>query len=128
MEWNAVGEIVYRLRVESTFDAAHKLVGYKGKCARLHGHTWKVEVFVVGERLNDKGILLDFSILKEKISKMIERFDHKFLNDFKEIGNPTCENISKYIFENLKDLPNNVKLEKVRVWEGQKSWCAYYEA
>ena len=128
MEWNTVGEIMYRLRVESTFDAAHKLVGYKGKCARLHGHTWKVEAFVVGERLNDKGILLDFSILEEKISKMIERFDHKFLNDFKEIGNPTCANISKYIFENLKDLPNNVKLEKVRVWEGQKSWCEYYEA
>jgi 6-pyruvoyltetrahydropterin/6-carboxytetrahydropterin synthase len=121
------GDDVYKLRIESHFDAAHKLIGYEGKCAELHGHTWKVEVFVVGDRLNDIGILVDFSILKEKMSKIIEKLDHKFLNNIKEIGNPTCENLSKYIFENLKDLPKNVKLEKVRVWESEKSWCEYYE-
>lgn len=119
---------MYRLRIESDFDAAHKLVGYEGKCAELHGHTWKVEVFVVGQKLNDIGVLVDFNMLEERLNKIIERLDHKFLNEIKEIGNPTCENISKYIFENLKDLPNNVKLEKVRVWEGEKSWCEYYEA
>jgi len=119
---------MYRLRIESHFDAAHKLIGYEGKCAELHGHTWKVEVFVVGKKLNDVGILVDFNILKEKLNKIIERLDHKLLNDLKEIGNPTCENISKYIFENLKNLPKHVELEKVRIWEGEKSWCEYYEA
>jgi len=118
---------MYRLRIESDFDAAHKLVGYEGKCAELHGHTWKVEVFVVGQKLNDIGVLVDFNMLEERLNKIIERLDHKFLNDIKEIGNPTCENLSKYIFENLKDLPKNVKLEKVRVWESGKSWCEYYE-
>jgi 6-pyruvoyltetrahydropterin/6-carboxytetrahydropterin synthase len=122
------GDGMYRLRIESHFDAAHKLIGYKGKCAELHGHTWKVEVFVVGEKLDDVGILVDFNTLKEKLSKIIGRLDHKFLNNLKEIGNPTCENLSKYIFENLKDLRMHVKLEKVRVWEGEKSWCEYYEA
>ena len=121
------GDLMYRLRIESHFDAAHKLNGYEGKCAGLHGHTWKVEVFVVGEKLDDVGILLDFDILKEKLGKTIERLDHKFLNDLKEIGNPTCENLSKYIFETLKDLPKHMKLEKVRMWEGGKSWCEYYE-
>jgi 6-pyruvoyltetrahydropterin/6-carboxytetrahydropterin synthase len=121
------GDRMYRLRIESHFDAAHKLVGYEGKCAELHGHTWRVEVFVVGEKLNDVGILVDFNVLKKKLKEIIERLDHKLLNDLNEIGNPTCENISKYIFENLKDLPKQVKLEKVRVWEGEKSWCEYYE-
>ena len=122
------GDGMYRLRIESHFDAAHKLIGYKGKCAELHGHTWKVEVFVVGEKLGDVGILVDFNILEEKTRKIIERLDHKFLNNIKEIGNPTCENLSKHIFETLKDLPKHIKLEKVRVWEGQISWCEYNEA
>jgi len=119
---------MHRLRIESHFDAAHKLIGYEGKCAELHGHTWKVEVFVSGEKLDDVGILVDFNILKEKLSKIIERLDHKSLNDIREIGNPTCENLSKYIFQSLKNLPKHIKLEKVRLWEGEKSWCEYYEA
>lgn len=122
------GDEMHRLRIESHFDAAHKLIGYEGKCAELHGHTWKVEVFVYGEKLNDVGILVDFNILEEKISKIIGRLDHKSLNNIKEIGNPTCENLSKHIFQNLKNLPKHIKLEKVRVWEGEKSWCEYYEA
>jgi len=118
---------MYRLRIESRFDAAHKLINYGRKCGQLHGHTWKVEVFVVGEKLNGIGILVDFDILKKKLSTIIGRLDHTSLNDLKEIGNPTCENLSKYIFETLKDLPKHIKLEKVRVWEGEKSWCDYYE-
>ena len=121
------GDRMYRLRIESHFDAAHKLVGYKGKCSRVHGHRWKVEVFVLGEKLNSIGILVDFEVLKQKLEKIVEKFDHSFLNDFKEIGNPTSENISKYIFKNLKGLPNSVKLEKVRVWESPEAWCEYFE-
>jgi 6-pyruvoyltetrahydropterin/6-carboxytetrahydropterin synthase len=119
---------MHRLRVETHFDAAHRLIGYKGKCAQLHGHTWKVEVFLIGEELNDIGILVDFNILEERIRKIIGRLDHKLLNEIREIGNPTCENISKYIFQSLKDLPKQTRVERVRVWEGEKSWCEYYEA
>jgi len=118
---------MYRLRVKSYFNAAHKLDGYEGKCANLHGHTWKVEVFVVGDKLDEVGMLIDFNILKEKVREVTERLDHSFLNDFKDIGNPTSENIARYIFKNLKDLPKNVRLEKVRVWESSTSWCEYYE-
>jgi len=129
MVWSFIdgGEEMYRLRIESEFDAAHKLVGYKGKCSRLHGHTWKVEVFVVGEKLDDIGILVDFNTLKEKLGEITDKLDHSFLNDFKEIGNPTSENISRYVFQNLKGLPKTVKLEKARVWENPKSWCEYFE-
>jgi 6-pyruvoyltetrahydropterin/6-carboxytetrahydropterin synthase len=118
---------MFRLRVESHFDAAHKLAGYKGKCSKLHGHTWKVEVFIVGKKLNDIGILVDYRVLKEKLNEAIEKLDHTLLNDCKEIGNPTSENISRYVFENLKGLPKNVKLEKVRVWEGERGWSEYFE-
>ena len=116
---------MYRLRIESHFDAAHKLLGYKGKCSQVHGHGWKVEVFVLGEKLNNIGILVDFKVIKERLQEIVEKLDHTFLNDFKEIGNPTSENISKYIFKNLKNLPNSVKLEKVRVWESPETWCEY---
>lgn len=118
---------MYRLRVESQFNAAHRLVGYRGKCSRIHGHTWKVEVFVVGEKLDEIGILVDFNVLKERLKEIIGKLDHSFLNDFREIGNPTSENISRYIFKNFGDLPEGVKLEKVRVWESPSTWCEYYE-
>ena len=118
---------MYKLRIESHFDAAHKLVGYEGKCSRVHGHRWKVEVFVSGNKLDNIGILVDFEVLKQKVEKTVEKLDHSFLNDFKEIGNPTSENISKYIFNNLRGLLNSVKLEKVRVWESPDAWCEYSE-
>lgn len=117
---------MYRLRIESTFDAAHKLDGYKGKCARLHGHTWKVEVFVTGEKLDEVGMLVDFEILKDRLKEISEKLDHSFLNDFKEIGNPTSENIAGHIYRNLK-IPKGVVLEKARVWESPSSWCEYHE-
>jgi len=119
--------IMYRLRIESRFDAAHSLKGYKGKCSKIHGHSWKVEVFVIGEKLDDIGILVDYEILKEKLEEITDRLDHSFLNDLKEIGNPTSENISRYVFKNLRGLPKTVKLEKVRVWESPRSWCEYFE-
>ena len=115
---------MYRLRIESHFDAAHKLEGYKGKCSQLHGHRWKVEIFVVGEKLKN-GMLVDLEVLKRRLERLIDKLDHTFLNEIKEIGNPTVENISRYIFENLK-LPKGVKLEKVRVWESERSWGEYY--
>ena len=118
---------MYRLRVELTFDAAHRLNGYKGKCANLHGHTWKVEVFVISDKLNEIGMLIDFENLREKVKEITKKLDHSFLNDFKEIGNPTSENIARYIFKKLKDSLKNVNLEKVRIWESPSSWCEYYE-
>jgi 6-pyruvoyltetrahydropterin/6-carboxytetrahydropterin synthase len=121
------GDSMYRLRIESRFDAAHKLIGYKGKCSNLHGHTWKVEVFFIGKELDKTGILTDFGFLKKKLSEITDKLDHSFLNDTQEIGNPTAENISKYIFQSLKDLTNVVKLDKVRVWESPSSWCEYFE-
>ncbi len=119
---------MYRLRVKSEFDAAHKIDGYQGKCARLHGHTYKVEAFFLTKKLDSIGVSVDLRTLKEKLVKITEQFDHSYLNDFKELGKPTTENVSSYIFQKLKDnLPDGAVLEKVRVWETPKSWCEYFE-
>jgi 6-pyruvoyltetrahydropterin/6-carboxytetrahydropterin synthase len=119
---------MFRLRVESTFDAAHQIVDYKGKCSKLHGHTWKVEAFVVGNELDNVGLLMDFGLMKKKLHEITDKLDHTFLNESKEVGNPTSENIARYIFQNMKNLPQPARLEKVRVWESIKSWCEYFES
>lgn len=108
------------------FCAAHKLVGYDGKCENLHGHTWIVELFVMGKKLNKIGILTDFKVLKGQLNGLIDKLDHSYLNDLKEIGNPSAENICEYIFKNLQ-IPENVKLEKVRVWESETAYAEYFE-
>lgn len=119
---------MYRLRVESEFDAAHKLEGYEGKCSRLHGHTYKVEAFLLSQKQDSIGISVDLRVVKEKLVKITEQFDHSYLNDFRELGNPTTENLSRHIFLTMKtDLPNSVVLEKVRLWETPKSWIEYFE-
>jgi 6-pyruvoyltetrahydropterin/6-carboxytetrahydropterin synthase len=118
---------MYRLRIETEFDAAHNLKGYLGKCANLHGHTWKVVVFVVGNKLDSIGMVVDFGILKNNLKEVTEGLDHTYLNDKSEVGNPTSENIAKYIFEQMKNLPKGVRLERVRVWESPRSWCEYSE-
>jgi len=119
---------MYRLRVESEFDAAHKIEDYQGKCARLHGHTYRVEAFFLTRELDSIGVSVDLRALKEKLLKITEEFDHSYLNDFKELGNPSTENLCHYIFQRLKnDLPRGATLEKVRVWETPRSWCEYFE-
>ncbi|MCW4025362.1 MAG: 6-carboxytetrahydropterin synthase QueD [Candidatus Bathyarchaeota archaeon] len=119
---------MFRLRVESEFDAAHKIEGYPGKCANLHGHTYRVEAFFLSEKLDSIGVSADLRTLKEELLKITEQFDHTCLNDCKELKNPTTENLSRYIYEKIKtDLPKETTVEKVRVWETPKTWCEYFE-
>jgi len=119
---------MYRLRVGTTFDAAHNILTSNGKCERLHGHTWKIELFVSGPKTEATGMVVDFTILKANLQELADKLDHTYLNELTEIGNPTSENISKYAYKHLKKtIPNCVKLEKIRVWESPKSWCEYQE-
>lgn len=90
------------LKIETHFDAAHYLPNYPGKCARLHGHTYRVEVEVTGKVESKTGMFIDFSILKEEVNKIINKLDHNLINDIME-DIPTAENIAKWIkFELLK--------------------------
>ena len=116
---------MFELSVESSFSSAHHLLNYEGKCENLHGHNWKVEITVQGEELDKSGMLVDFKILKAKLNHVLERLDHRDLNaleEFRDIS-PSSENISKYIYTELKKtLP---QLKQVAVWETEKAKAVY---
>lgn len=117
--------------VETTFSAAHRLRGYRGKCEQMHGHNWKVQVHVVAERLNEIDIAMDFPDLKGLLNEVIEPLEHSFLNNifpFTE-KNPSSENIAKWIYDSLnKRLVNeNVQVSAVTVWESDTASATYYE-
>lgn len=118
---------MYSIKIEAYFSSAHNLRGYKGKCEKLHGHNWKVEVVVAKDKLDKAGMVLDFKDLKSKLNKLLEKLDHKYLNNvpyFKKV-NPTSENIAKYIYDNFKSWVLNLK--SVTVWESDNSLATYYE-
>ena len=72
---------MFEIKVLSHFAAAHKLQMVAKKCENLHGHNWKIESCVIGEKLNEAGVLMDFGELKKYIAEIMERLDHKYLND-----------------------------------------------
>ena len=114
------------LHTEVTIDSCHKLDKYDGKCANLHGHTWKVELWFKGSSLetDDVGILVDFGIVKE----LKELLDHKYLNDVIQ-KNPTAENLTQWIYYWIKDrIKNNNIKQKVRVYETAVDKLTYCEA
>lgn len=120
---------MFEIRIESSFSSAHRLRGYKGKCEALHGHNWKVEVFVQSQTLDKIGMVVDFHKLKALLKSILSKLDHKFLNDityFKKI-NPTSENIAKYIYDELCSKDKKLGLAKVTVWESDTSYASYIE-
>ncbi len=120
---------MYELKITSHFAAAHQLREFKGGCERLHGHNWKIEVYVIGERLARDGLLIDFRVVKEVTKGALDELDHEFLNDlepFKTI-NPSSENIARHIFDTLSHKLNRegIKVSKVTAWESDSA-CATY--
>ncbi|WP_425061000.1 hypothetical protein SCACP_17670 [Sporomusa carbonis] len=121
---------MYDLTIIAEFEAAHRLPDYPGKCCRLHGHNWKVEVTVTGHKLNHLGMVMDFKELKAEVSKVIETLDHYYLNDIPafKMTNPTAENIAKYIYDTLANNPvfqQDIKVRCVQVWESPRSAVKY---
>ena len=118
---------MYELMIETEFAAAHQLREIRGGCEKLHGHTWKAQVFVKGERLNPHGILVDFRDVKRIVKKWTARLDHHYLNEVLGSTNPTTENIAKYLFQKLEKEINleTVRLSRVRVWEARDSSITY---
>lgn len=121
---------MYELKIVTDFAAAHQLKMVAEKCENLHGHNWKIEVCVAGENLNNAGVLIDFGELKQYISEIIARLDHKFLNEldyFHDDNPPSSENIARYIADALQSMIDNsdVKVVRVTSWESENA-CATY--
>lgn len=93
---------MFEVRVEADFAAAHFLRDYNGKCENLHGHNYKVYAHVRGPKLNEGGMLLDFSKLKTALRSVCKQLDHTNLNDKSVFDqNPSAERIAMYIYDGI---------------------------
>ncbi len=120
---------MYELKVVTHFAAAHRLRLVAKKCENLHGHNWKVEACVTGEKLNSAGVLIDFGELKANIAEIMLNLDHKYLNELEYFcdGNPSSENIAQYIASTLQAMhkDDSVSVSRITVWESENA-CATY--
>lgn len=110
-----------RLGVIEYFDAAHYLPEHS-TCSKVHGHTYKVEVVIEGEKKEGK-MIMDFHDVKAIVRGVIAELDHRLLNEL--LPYPSAENILEYIFKKLKE-----KLDypmRVRLWEGKDKWVEISE-
>ena len=140
---------MYILKTEHSFDSAHFLSGYKGKCSNIHGHRWKVEVCVQSETLAKggqlDGMIIDFGDLKKDVKSMIDSYDHALimqedtmrietLNCIKQDGfkvilvdfRPTAENFASFFFEIMKNKGYDVK--RTTVYETPTNSASYEES
>ena len=111
-----------------SFDAAHHLPDYNGKCANPHGHTWQLEVVLSGEVNSRTGMNLDFGIITNLVTtNVLDLYDHKDLNTI--LPNPTAENIARDIFilmdKALFIISPKVKLVEINLWEQATSKVTY---
>jgi 6-pyruvoyltetrahydropterin/6-carboxytetrahydropterin synthase len=121
---------MYEVMIEEEFSAAHALRGYKGKCENLHGHNYKVEVYVRGERLDNVGMLVDFTQLKAVTRELLGALDHQNLNELKPFDieiNPSAENLASFLLHQIASQMDNerARIYKVRVWETSTSSATY---
>ena len=110
---------------EFTFEAAHRLpnVPADHKCARLHGHSFRVAIHVEGEIGADSGWVLDFADIERAFAPLHDQLDHHYLNEIEGLENPTSEVLARWIWVRLKpDLP---ALDRIVVRETCTSGCTY---
>lgn len=121
---------VYTVSVQAHYDSAHFLVHYKGKCERLHGHRYVVEVAVQAAELNESGIAFDFVDLKRELRGLADHLDHELLNELPEFEGveTSAENQARWFYDELrKRLPKELAdgLLYARVWETPTQWAQY---
>jgi 6-pyruvoyltetrahydropterin/6-carboxytetrahydropterin synthase len=110
---------------EFTIEAAHRLpnVPEGHKCSRLHGHSFKIEIYVSGDVGEDSGWVMDFADIKRVFQPLYDQLDHYYLNEIDGLENPTSENLARWIWRKMiEDLP---EISKVVVRETCTSGCVY---
>jgi len=120
---------MFLLQKEFRFEASHQLLNHDGKCARLHGHSWRMKVYLQGETLQSTGpkagMLVDYGDISREVRPLIEeKLDHYHLNDTLGVASPTSEFIAQWVFNQL--LPRfGELLYAVRVYETCTSGCTF---
>ncbi len=107
---------MYFVRKRLEIAAAHSLsLSYGSKCSNLHGHNWIMTIYCRAEKLNENGMVVDFSHIKDMLN---EKMDHKILNNVFDF-NPTAENLARWVVENV---PNCYRAE---IQESEDNFAAY---
>src|SRR4051812_40594245 len=108
-----------------TLEAAHRLPNVPAghKCARLHGHSFRIELHVAGAIDARAGWVMDFADLKTAFQPVFERLDHHYLNEIAGLENPTSEHLARWIWREMK--PRVPQLSKIVVHETCTSGCVY---
>ena len=123
---------MFEISVDYSFAAGHALREYKGKCEHVHGHNYKVRVTLAGDKLNAAGLLMDFGDLRAQIKGLVEKLDHRFLNDIPPFDqlNPSAENLAKYICDEIEPQARNqgLQVHGVTVWETDTTSATYRPA
>ncbi|HLK58129.1 MAG TPA: 6-carboxytetrahydropterin synthase QueD [Chthonomonadaceae bacterium] len=110
---------------EFTFEAAHRLPNVPSghKCARLHGHSFRVGIHVQGSVGAETGWVMDFADIQTAFRPIYEQLDHYYLNEIAGLENPTSENLARWIWQRLKPLLPSLK--QITLWETCTSGCIY---
>lgn len=116
---------------EFTFAAGHLIRGHQGGCENLHGHNYRVRIWVGSDRLDALGMVLDFADLKVLASEVLEPFDHRVINDIPPFDaiNTTAELLAEHVYGEIdRRLPaeRGLRVRKVEVWETDSA-CAVFE-
>ena len=134
-------------RVELLFDAGHRILDYPGNCGVPHGHTYKAEIMLSSQALDDMGFVLDFTGLKAGVGKWVnEHWDHGFLLNVRDQElltalkslkrskiflfnneNPTAEVIAKHLFGVVSQQYGSL-VSRVRIWESPNQYAEYFKA
>lgn len=140
---------MYELKTESSFDSAHFLTDYDGKCENLHGHRWRVVAYIATDKLQAEGtnkdMVIDFKDFKAAVLEMTERFDHTFLVEEGSLAQATIdalesetfrltflpfrtttENLAKFFYGQLADA--GFPVSKIEVYETPLNCAMYSEA
>ena len=122
---------MYEVVVKTGFSAAHQLRYYDGKYENLHGHNWTAIVTVEAKELDAIGVGIDFVVLKKNVDDILSRLDYENINEVPpfDLKNPSAENISRWLFDELVPLINsdNARLKRVEVKEFDDRGAAYFE-
>jgi 6-pyruvoyltetrahydropterin/6-carboxytetrahydropterin synthase len=122
---------MYELKIVSQFAAAHQLRNFRHKCEQLHGHNWKVDVFLRSNELDSVGLVRDFGEIKAATHQVLDEFDHRFLNELEPFReqNPSSEWIARYLYQRLSGELNtgSTRVSRVSVWESDTSCASYWE-
>jgi len=116
--------------VRVSFSAAHRHRARQEECGRIHGHNYRAEASAEAEAL-EEGMVVDFSLLREKLMEAVKGWDHRLLNETEDFSReaPTTEAIARRLYAKLAASlpPGRYRLREVKVWETDDCWASYGE-